>query len=391
VKPRLAVVATHPIQYVVPWYRHLERSGEYALRVFYLWNAGVTEKHDHGFGHALRWDLPLLEGYEHEFVRNLSPLPGTHRPWGLWNPSLVARVRAWRPDAVLLWGYNYLSLLGLILRWRRRDGPLLLRGDSHRLLRRGGAAEALRRGIIAGIFRRFSGFLYVGSANRDYFSYHGVGGERLFHVPHAVENDRFFAASGAASEEARRWRAELGIPVEHLVVLFAGKFERKKRPLDLLEAFRTVRLRDTSLLFVGAGELERDLREAARGVANVHFAPFQNQTGMPRVYAVADLFVLPSFGATETWGLAVNEAMCMGRAVVVSDHVGCAADLVVPRVNGLVFPAGDVKALSAALGEALADPQRLRRWGEAGRERIRAFDYERMTAGLRKALQASAP
>ena len=387
-KPRLAIVATHPIQYVVPWYRHLERSGEVAPRVFYLWNSGVTERHDHGFGHSIRWDLPLAEGYEHEFVPNRSPLPGTHHPWGLWNPSLVARVRGWRPDAVLLWGYNYLSLLALLLRWGRDDAPLLFRGDSHRLLPRTGPHEAMRRRIIAAIFRRFSAFLYVGSANRAYFRDHGVPEDRLFHAPHAVENERFIAAADAAAQAARGWRARLGVHPTHRVVLFAGKFERKKRPLDLLAAFRRARLNDVSLLYVGAGELEGELREAACRLENVYFAPFQNQTEMPRTYAAADLFVLPSFGGTETWGLAVNEAMCMGRAVIVSDHVGCAPDLVVPRVNGLVFPAGDVPALAAALEEAFADPARLRRWGEAGREKVRQFGYDELTAGLLQALRA---
>ena len=387
-KPRLAIVATHPIQYVVPWYRHLEASGEVTLRVFYLWNAGVTERHDHGFGHAVRWDIPLLEGYAHEFVPNASPLPGTHRPWGLWNPSLAARLREWRPDAVLLWGYNYLTLLALVLRWRRSDAPLLLRGDSHRLLRREGPREALRRRVIGSIFERFSAFLDVGSANRDYFRYHGVAEGRLFRAPHAVDNERFLAAAGPAQAAAREWRRQLGIPEAHRVILFAGKLEPKKRPLDLLEAFRAAGLSDASLLFVGAGELEGELREAARNVGHVHFAPFQNQTEMPRVYAAADVFVLPSYGATETWGLAVNEAMCLGRAVIVSDHVGCAADLVEPGVNGLVFPAGDVKALAAALGEALSDDARLRRWGEAGREKVKDFDYGRVTGGLLEALRA---
>lgn len=387
-KPRLAIVATHPIQYVVPWYRHLQRSGEVSLRVFYLWNAGVTERHDHGFGHAVRWDIPLLEGYEHEFVPNRSPFPGTHRPWGLWNPSLAARLREWRPDAVLLWGYNYFTLLALVARWNPADAPLLLRGDSHRLVPRAGVREALRRRIIAAIFRRYAAFLDVGSANRDYFLYHGVPDERLFRAPHAVDNERFFDAAGAAGAEAREWRRTIGIPEAHRVILFAGKFEPKKRPLDLLNAFRSARIADASLLFVGAGELEPELRQAARDVANVHFAPFQNQTEMPRAYAACDLFVLPSFGGTETWGLAVNEAMCMGRAVLVSDHVGCAADLVEPRVNGLVFPAGDVHSLASMLQEALADTGRLHRWGRAGREKIASFDYGRVTAGLMEALRS---
>jgi glycosyltransferase involved in cell wall biosynthesis len=99
------------------------------------------------------------------------------------------------------------------------------------------------------------------------------------------------------------------------------------------------------------------------------------------------VFVLPSFGGAETWGLAVNEAMCMSRPVIVSDHVGCARDLVVPHSNGLVFPASDTRALSRCLLEALSDRARLRTWGERSRVMIEEFSYSQATKGLLEALR----
>ena len=209
--------------------------------------------------------------------------------------------------------------------------------------------EALRRRWIAAVFRRFAGFLYVGQANRDYFEYHGVAERQLFSCPHCVDNERFISQAEEASRQAALWKEELGIPPARKVVLFAGKFEPKKRPLDLIAAFKQAALRDTTLVLVGNGELESELRRAARGRPDIVLAPFQNQTQMPRTYTLADLFVLPSFGNGETWGLAINEAMCMGRPIIVSEHVGCAQDLVHSHRNGLIFPAGSVPALAAAL------------------------------------------
>src|ERR1035438_7506398 len=87
-------------------------------------------------------------------------------------------------------------------------------------------------------------------------------------------------------------------------------------------AVKLAKLENTTLLMVGNGELEPELRAAALGPArpfqlsafpHIVFAPFQNQTLMPRTYAAADVFVLPSFGRGETWGLAVNEAMYNAR------------------------------------------------------------------------------
>ena len=377
---RLAIVATHPIQYYSPWFRYIAANTGLALRVFYLWDFGVACRHDPGFGHALKWDVPLLSGYDHEFVPNRSARPGTHRFFGLRNPGLRARLDAYRPDAVLLLGYNFATFMRLIMTRRRCDPPLLFRGDSHRLESKRRLGEGVRRRLISTVFRRFEAVLYVGAANRDYFRDHGVPESKLFRAPHAVDNDRFIAAAGNAETAAATWKRELGISPDHLVVLFAGKWEADKRPLDLLRAFVKLGRADTSLLFVGGGALENRLREEAASHPRIFFAPFQNQSAMPRTYSAGDVFVLPS--TSESWGLAVNEAMCMARAVIVSDRVGCARDLVEHGANGLVYPAGDVHALTQALANALSDRHRLRAWGDRGRAIIQEFHYRSATAGL---------
>jgi len=388
---RLAIVTTHPIQYHAPWFRQLAANCSFEVKVFYLWDFGTQARHDPGFGQALQWDLPLLEGYSHEFVPNTSRKPGTAHFGGIRNPSLLGRLHDYQPDTALLFGYNYLSFVKLIVAGRkRRPFPLLFRGDSHRLgtSRESGRWKGeSRKLIIRQIYKRFAAFLYVGEANREYFQMHGVPDSKLFFAPHAVDNDRFFESAKTAAGEAMAWREELGISPEHLVILFAGKFEEKKRPLELLAAFRQLDRPDVSLLFVGSGQLEADLRREAAKVANVFFAPFQNQTQMPRTYAACDLFVLPSSGSDESWGLAVNEAMCMGKAVVVSDQVGCGPDLVKPGQNGLVFRAGDVEALADTLREACRDRERLKRWGAASRQLIGRYSYSEITKGLLNALE----
>lgn len=391
-RPRLAIVTSHPIQYYAPWFRFLAASGRLDLKVFYLWDGGVRAQHDPGFGLSVRWDVPLLDGYPSEFVPNESARPGTGHFWGLRNPTLRTRLAEFAPDAALLIGYNYPSFLRLIFaRWPLRPPfPLIFRGDSHRLVPRPDSLrERLRRALITAVYRRFAAVLYVGKANREYFHWHGVPEARFFSAPHSVDNERFAAGSATVREAAARWRRSLGIPDAHSLIVFAGKLEEKKRPLDLLAAFERLGPEaGVSLLFVGAGHLEGELRARAAHVSHVRFATFQNQSEMPRTYAAADLFVLPSYGGGETWGLAVNEALCLARPVVVSDHVGCAEDLVEPGRNGLVFPAGNVDALTNALREALSDRERLVRWGEEGREIVARFSYAQASRGLFEALTA---
>jgi glycosyltransferase involved in cell wall biosynthesis len=385
----LAVVSTHPIQYYAPLFRRLAETPGLAVRVFYLWDFGAAERHDPGFGQALRWDIDLLGGYDHEFVPNRSRRPGTHHFWGIDNPTLPARVAAFRPDAVLLVGYNYPSFLRLLFSPRLARCRFLLRGDSHRLVPRRGPKAAVRRALLAALFKRFAGFLYVGAANRRYYLHHGVPERKLFFSPHAVDNDRFTAARPEAEREARAWRRELGIGDDQRVVLFAGKFEAVKRPLDLVEAFRAAAPSDAALLLVGSGPLEGEMRRRAAGHSGVHFAPFQNQSRMPRTLAAADVVALPS--ASETWGLVVNEALCLGRPVLVSDRVGCAEDLVEPGATGWVFSAEDVGGLAAALRQALAPGVDLRGMGERGREVVSRYHYRDTVAGVTDCLAALFP
>lgn len=381
---KLAIITSHPIQYYAPWFRYLAHQAVFDLRVFYLWDFGVRQQLDPGFQQGVEWDIPLLEGYEYEFVPNISKQPGTKHFGGLQNPTLIQQVSQYKPDAVLLMNYNYASLYHFLWHWRAT--PILFRGDSHRLITQHGFKPWLKDCWISQVFRRFAACLYVGKSNYQYFQAHGVSSDRLFFSPHAVDNDRFFQQANLAATQAVAWKKELGIPENHAIILFAGKLIPKKRPTDLLQAFLTANLADVSLLFVGSGELEATLRSQAAKSSHVYFAPFQNQSQMPRTYAIADLFVLPSYGSGETWGLAVNEAMCLAKPVLVSNHVGCAADLVYPHQNGLSFAAGDVAALAESLKSAFADRDQLVAWGQESRRIITKHSYAQTTKGLLEAI-----
>jgi glycosyltransferase involved in cell wall biosynthesis len=390
---RLAVVISHPIQYYAPWFQDLAQEPGLLLRVFYLWDFGVSRQRDRGFGQSLQWDVPLLEGYAHTFVANVARDPGTHHVAGLDNPTLVGDLLRWRPDAVLLFGYTYRSHLRLLLDPRLWRVPIILRGDSHQLALRSGLKPLLAELLRKLLFRRFAAALPVGKANAAWMAHSGIPSRRQFLAPHTVDNARFQAAASEAAAAALQWRGKLGIPRLAPVVLFAGKFENKKRPLDLLAAFAALRHSSAVLVFVGAGALEQELKRqaASLGTGRVIIQGFQNQSAMPRTYALADVLVLPSYGAGETWGLCINEAMNLAKPVIVSSHVGCGPDLVIPGETGWIVPAGDVGALTACLARALANPEQLKAMGQKSCAHINRFSYREATAGLMAALQSIVP
>jgi glycosyltransferase involved in cell wall biosynthesis len=267
--------------------------------------------------------------------------------------------------------------------------PLIFRGDSHFL---GRSAPAWRRILpLRLLYRQFSAVTYVGAANRAYFERLGVPSRRLFFAPHSVDRRLFDPGNSRYASAAAALRTQLGLAEQVRIVLFAGKFIPAKQPGELLQAFLGLAPPRAALVFVGDGEdrprLEAMAHHAPAGA--VHFLPFANQSEMPARYLLSGLLALPSRGAYETWGLAVNESMQMGRPALVSDRVGCQQDLVTDGETGWVFSADRPGALKSKLAEALAalaDPDESARirWNVA--ERIAGYGYEQAANGLLAAL-----
>jgi glycosyltransferase involved in cell wall biosynthesis len=395
VKPiRLAVVAGHPVQYVAPWLAQLAQEKIVELHVFYLWDFGVVETKDPGFGITLEWDIPLLDGYSYSFVPNIAADPGNHHFWGYVNPSLARLVSAWKPDVIFLMNYAFFSYLLFLLDVRTWRVPIIFRGDSHDVGRELTLRELFTSLIRKLVFSRFSAFLDVGENNRNYLLSSNVPRRKLFHTPHAIDNKRFQNARNMALPEGKKLRDKLSIREDQTLIAFVGKLIPIKRPFDLMCAFSLLppEIRcQAALLFVGEGRLKTELRAlcSKHKLENVHFLDFQNQLAMPSVYSASDLLVLPS--QQETWGLVVNEAMNLSCPALVSDHVGCAPDLILPDQTGWVFPTGDIFALRNFLTKAISNPEQLKLMGSNAAERICLYSYESVTAGLYQALRRVSP
>ncbi len=233
---RLAVVTTHPIQYYAPVFRALAASGIVEPRVFYTWSqsAGGT-LYDSGFGQSISWDIPLLEGYAHEFVPNVARRPGRGF-FGVRTPALTRAIETWGADAVLVFGWNSAAHLGAMRHFKGRL-PVFFRGDSTLLDPSGPLARAARATVLRLVYRYVDVAIAVGENSRDYFRAFGLPDRRIGVAPHSVDNDRFADLDGLGERQAREWRETLGIPTSDVVIGFAGKFIAKKAPEILLDGF----------------------------------------------------------------------------------------------------------------------------------------------------------
>lgn len=155
-------------------------------------------------------------------------------------------------------------------------------------------------------------------------------------------------------------------------VLYVGLLTARKGVLDLIEASRILHAEGVphELCLLGGVPDEgpaaaEPVLAAARGSATLLGTRPGEQ--MPAAYAAADVFCLPSWW--EAMPLSVLEAMAAGLPVVATD-VGDVARLVTDGVTGRVVAPRDPHQLAQALRELLADPERRRAMGAAGRQRV---------------------
>jgi glycosyltransferase involved in cell wall biosynthesis len=390
-KIRLAYLVTHPIQYQAPLLRRIAAEPGIDLTVFFCSDFSLKSHLDPYFGKFIAWDTPLTGGYRHEIL----PALGRRDRLSFWRPfnyGLARRLDPGNFDVLWVHGYNrwfnwlamaWAKILGLKI--LVRDEATLISASRHRLKR-------LAKRLFFLTLRNLSdGFLAIGTLNAQYYQSYGIAPERIFSMPYAVDNAFFRDQARAAARERERLRHELGLSPGRPIILFVSKLSEVKRGQDLLEAYigmspDQVQEPHPYLIFIGDGSQRKTLEERAGTMhwSSIKFLGFRNQTELPGYYDLCDVLVLPS--AFEPWGLVINEVMNAGRAVVVSDQVGCGPDLVRPGENGAVFPAGDIVRLRQALVDLTGDPQRCRAMGEKSLEIIKTWGLEEDVAGLKQAL-----
>jgi glycosyltransferase involved in cell wall biosynthesis len=349
---RLAILATHPVQYFVPVFRGLATCSEWQTRVFLGCLHGVdASSFDPDFGLRFAWDCDLLSGYAHTPLTR-SPLAALSGWRGvLAAPGACERLLRWKPDAVLIFAYSpaFITVVSLLL--ALRGVPILLRADtSDEAYDRGPFKGWLRDRLLRLYYKRCSRFYPIGTDSLRHYLRLGVPRDRLETVLYAIDTSVIQPDPPGQTLPPPPASAPLRLG-------YVGKFTPVKDPLILPKALQrldpTLRER-VCLEAAGDGPLLDECRQAMEAVipGRSHFHGFLNQSALPAFYRSIDLLILPSIQA-EVWGLVVNEALSLGARVLVSDRVGCRHDLVVDPWAGWVFKAGDPSSLAETLALAL--------------------------------------
>jgi glycosyltransferase involved in cell wall biosynthesis len=386
---RVLFVGTHPVQYSAPSFRLYEKDSRLEILVAYCSLQGAERQLDREFGVEVKWDVPVLEGYPWIALPNRSWRPGLGSFFGLFNPRIWGLIRGGKFDTLVLHtGYPY-ATFWMALAAAKLNGVAVLFGtDAHGLVPLDGKKWKItvKKYVWPRLFRLADVVIVPSSASVRLVRSLDIPDERIALTPYCVDNPWWLEKSSQVEREAVR--ARWGIPEDAVVVLLCAKLQPWKRPHDLLLAFAKVAGANGYLVFVGDGPLRLDLESEAASLGiseRVRFLGFVNQSGLPEVYTSSDVLVLPS--GYEAFGVVVNEAMLCGCPVIVSDKVGAGFDLVREGETGFVFPVGDIEALSALLQRALQSPERLKRIGEAARERMASWSPTQNLDGLVVALE----
>lgn len=254
--------------------------------------------------------------------------------------------------------------------------PLTSEGES------GGAGDGLADRVADrvrewAISRLVLGFEYdsVVSVNRTNVARLEANHDDVTYVPNGVDVDRF--RPDAAPDEKK--------------VLYLGRLDPQKRVGDLIDAFAAVadEFPDRELVIVGSGRSEAELRRRAaqsRAADRIRFTGKVPDEEVPRQYASAELFVLPS--RWEGHPLSLLEAWASGLPVVASDVKGV-REFVEHGENGYLVDPKTPGALADGLRYALRRSDEARRWGREGRKRVdEEFAWRRCAERTRRAYRS---
>lgn len=197
----------------------------------------------------------------------------------------------------------------------------------------------------------------------EQFLAHGIGDRGQYeYIYNGVDID--LLGRNSIGHEGKR--KELGISGDDFVISCAGRLVSVKGQRYLIEAAAKLEHEAPNLkvILMGAGPNAAELRGRCRNLGMAERVFFLGQRDdVAAIMASSDLYVQPSLN--EGLGLAIIEAMALGKAVVAS-RVGGIPEVVDDGRGGILVPPGDSDSLARAIMELYSDPQRRKTMGEAG-------------------------
>lgn len=346
VKRRVAVVANSLPPYRIQLHERLVES----FPEVELWSLTT---HSNAYQ---RWSgLEAPESIRHVEFGNGEPTneqPMMRYSWREWRKAgqIIRWLQSHRIDAVLVQGCGDMGRMRII-RWCNTNGiecfltgDFNISSDNHRPLKRW-----LKRLVYRKAVRWSNGLMPCGQQGLALLHRYG-GASKPAHMFPFVPNVELFSDPPEAAIAAAQHKYRLAPGRRRFV--FSARLMPAKRPDLAVRAFVEIAaLRsEWDLIVVGDGPLRERLEEIVPQhlKSRIVWTGFSNDVAeLAAIYSQCDVLVLPS--DHEPWGVVVVEAAAAGLAIVASDKVGAAPELVRHGSNGAVFPTGNLQSLKESL------------------------------------------
>jgi len=382
---KLAVVITHPIQHWVPVYVALAQQESIQLKVFFIAENGVKPYVDKQFNQKVTWDIPLLEGYDYQFLE-----PGKIIQDFSFNEvdskHLSAELKQFAPDVLWLNGYSHKANWRALLS-KPSATKVIYSSDSNLTDPRSVWKKIIKHLIVRYFLSKCAAFLSVGPQNQRYLEHYGVSSNQVHQVPYPIDMQRILKAKQQLPMNSRQQlRQSLSIPESATALLFLGKLIAHKRPQDIIEALSQLPDDNVFIIYVGNGDMLEELQALSKQrqvQAQVKFVGFVNQSMIPAYTDASDVLVLPS--SKEPFGAVVSEVLPFGLPVIVSDAIGAIGSSALPNKNALVYACGDTKQLAKKIDLLRKDSPRYIEMSEMSFEQTMLHDKQHY---VRAVLQA---
>ncbi|MCA9963080.1 MAG: glycosyltransferase family 4 protein [Anaerolineales bacterium] len=356
------------------------------LTVYYMNDLGLREREIAGYGKAIKWDVPLLDGYRYQFLRNWSWQPDNQTAWSSFNPGIATELAKHQYDALLILSYYKVTDIIALIAARITRTPVIFRGDvllNNELL---GWKSKLKEVYLRLWCQQLAAVMPIGTLAEHFYKHFGVPERKMFRSIYAVNNEFFIGQAEVLKPQQAELKQQLGIPPDMPVVLFVALMRAFKRPLDILKAF-TKANQNAALVVVGEGpeypNVQRYCQEDPS--PNIYLVGTKNQQELSHYYAMADIFVVPS-GKGEAWCLVINEAMCFSLPIIATDAIPAAVDLVQEGKNGFIYSVGDIEQLSEKLIQLLTNHQLRAAMSKSSLQIIGECNYEANAEAILQAL-----
>ncbi len=352
---RIALVTNHPPPFRIPIYEQIGNMAGVDLQAVFC-SAREPNR---------QWDLPPLR-FNHVFLKERFVTRGSNFIHN--NPDVIAALRRLAPDVIVTTGFNptflyafaYAKAKGIphVPMTDGTDGSERALSGVHRLIRRL-------------VYSRSQAFVAASHGGLRLYASYGVPVARCFQSCLCVDNKRYAQRSA-------------GEPKKHDLV-FCGRMVQEKNPLFALavaEGVAEVLGRKVSILFIGTGEQEEEVRaEAERksSLVSVEFHGHATQDELPALYASARIFLFPT--QADVWGVVANEACAAGLPVIVSPHAGVAGELIVNGDNGFVCEL-DTAHWIERTAMLLSDEALYHRCAQRSRMLVSRYTFDHAAAGI---------